>query len=327
MRGWWYYIQRERSHKGWQGADVTAAPAPVSETVPEAAGSVSALNTDINHPATAPPPDAADANPGSKVNSSLSNNTSAEREIPLTPESKKENDTSVASATEAVVSETMTMKLPPVPPSGSHAPTSLASTTSRPTHTVQAAITDRATAAQHTSTSSDAAVPVPDSTVPSNQSTQPKTHSSTSAPTPEPPKPETTNATATTTTQPSPTSSTSSSQEPPKSQTVTSAQKTSQPNGHPETATESHLKSTISSPSAQANAQADTPSQLTVGGDTKMVHESSTLDPLLAGLVSAFIITAVIITLLLFLKLRRRDNRPEFRRLQDLPMRCNSKLH
>lgn len=52
-----------------------------------------------------------------------------------------------------------------------------------------------------------------------------------------------------------------------------------------------------------------------------MVHESpTTLDPLLAGLVSAFIITAVIITLLLFLKLRRRDNRPEFRRLQDLPM-------
>lgn len=49
-------------------------------------------------------------------------------------------------------------------------------------------------------------------------------------------------------------------------------------------------------------------------------HESPTLDPLLAGLVSAFIITAVIITLLLFLKLRRRDNRPEFRRLQDLPM-------
>lgn len=51
-----------------------------------------------------------------------------------------------------------------------------------------------------------------------------------------------------------------------------------------------------------------------------MQHESPTLDPLLAGLVSAFIITAVIITLLLFLKLRRRDNRPEFRRLQDLPM-------
>lgn len=51
-----------------------------------------------------------------------------------------------------------------------------------------------------------------------------------------------------------------------------------------------------------------------------MKRDSPTLDPLLAGLVSAFIITAVIITLLLFLKLRKRGNRPEFRRLQDLPM-------
>lgn len=42
--------------------------------------------------------------------------------------------------------------------------------------------------------------------------------------------------------------------------------------------------------------------------------------PLLAGLVSVFIVTAAIITLLLFIKLRRRDQRPEFRRLQDLPM-------
>uniref|UniRef100_A0A8C6SYV1 Uncharacterized protein n=1 Tax=Neogobius melanostomus TaxID=47308 RepID=A0A8C6SYV1_9GOBI len=63
-----------------------------------------------------------------------------------------------------------------------------------------------------------------------------------------------------------------------------------------------------------------TPSQLNVGEETTVVHEGATLDPLLAGLVSAFIIAAVIITLLLFLKLRRRDSRPEFRRLQDLPM-------
>lgn len=60
------------------------------------------------------------------------------------------------------------------------------------------------------------------------------------------------------------------------------------------------------------------PSKLNVGEE--IVHEGPTLDPLLAGLVSAFIIAAVIITLLLFLKLRRRDSRPEFRRLQDLPM-------
>lgn len=51
-----------------------------------------------------------------------------------------------------------------------------------------------------------------------------------------------------------------------------------------------------------------------------MLHQTQTLDPLLASLVSAFIITAVIITLLLFLKLRQRNSRPEFHRLQDLPM-------
>lgn len=51
-----------------------------------------------------------------------------------------------------------------------------------------------------------------------------------------------------------------------------------------------------------------------------ILHQTPTLDPLLAGLVSAFIITAVILTLLLFLKLRGRNSRPEFRRLQDLPM-------
>lgn len=51
-----------------------------------------------------------------------------------------------------------------------------------------------------------------------------------------------------------------------------------------------------------------------------MVPSSPKLDPLLAGLVSFFIITAVITILLLFLKLRKRGNQPEFRRLQDLPM-------
>ncbi|KAL6107465.1 uncharacterized protein ACO6RY_18232 [Pungitius sinensis] len=75
-----------------------------------------------------------------------------------------------------------------------------------------------------------------------------------------------------------------------------------------------------SSSPPQAKARADSPSQINARDDTTMVHDPPTLDPLLAGLVSAFIITAVIITLLLFLKLRQRDARPEFRRLQDLPM-------
>lgn len=58
----------------------------------------------------------------------------------------------------------------------------------------------------------------------------------------------------------------------------------------------------------------------------KMVPNSPTLDPLLAGLVSAFIIAAVVVILLLFLKLRKRGNQPEFRRLQDLPMVRASQL-
>uniref|UniRef100_A0AAV2KTC1 Uncharacterized protein n=1 Tax=Knipowitschia caucasica TaxID=637954 RepID=A0AAV2KTC1_KNICA len=76
----------------------------------------------------------------------------------------------------------------------------------------------------------------------------------------------------------------------------------------------------LSSSKKPETHKVNTPSPLNVGEDTTVVHEVPALDPLLAGLVSAFIIAAVIITLLLFLKLRRRDSRPEFRRLQDLPM-------
>ncbi|XP_059923304.1 mucin-2-like isoform X2 [Gadus macrocephalus] len=71
---------------------------------------------------------------------------------------------------------------------------------------------------------------------------------------------------------------------------------------------------TSSNSSTQTEAHANTPSPLSVEVTEKAV------DPLVAGLVSAFIATAVVITLLLFLKLRRRDNRPQFHRLQDLPM-------
>ncbi|CAL8346265.1 unnamed protein product [Gadus morhua 'NCC'] len=71
---------------------------------------------------------------------------------------------------------------------------------------------------------------------------------------------------------------------------------------------------TSSNSSTQTEAHANTPSPLSVEVTEKAV------DPLVAGLVSAFIATAVVIILLLFLKLRRRDNRPQFHRLQDLPM-------
>ncbi|XP_028259493.1 cell wall protein DAN4 [Parambassis ranga] len=130
----------------------------------------------------------------------------------------------------------------------------------------------------------------------------------------------TTNTTLATTTSTQPSSTSSSSHQFPTSPSPTA---TSEFDAHPRTSSNLPPMVTItpsSSTSTQAKTHVDNPSQLNVEGDTKMVHESSTLDPLLAGLVSAFIIAAVIITLLLFLKLRRRDNRPEFRRLQDLPM-------
>ncbi|KAM6939327.1 uncharacterized protein PEZ65_005403 [Lycodopsis pacificus] len=193
-------------------------------------------------------------------------------------------------------------------------------TTAGPTHTTHTTPTaDTPTTTPQTETTHHAARP--DSATPSNQPTHNTTLSPTSAPTTEPPKPETTAITITTA---SSISSTSSSQEGPGSDasTLTPPQNTSQSDGHAKASSEAqptHAVSPPSSPSAQAKTHAD-PSQLNVGDDPTMVHDSPTLDPLLAGLVSAFIITAVIITLLLFLKLRRRDNRPEFRRLQDLPM-------
>ncbi|XP_016382307.1 uncharacterized protein LOC107719408 [Sinocyclocheilus rhinocerous] len=43
-------------------------------------------------------------------------------------------------------------------------------------------------------------------------------------------------------------------------------------------------------------------------------------DPLLAGLVSAFVVVAAIVSVLIFLKFRNTSDGPEFHRLQDLPM-------
>uniref|UniRef100_A0A3P9LIP7 Uncharacterized protein n=1 Tax=Oryzias latipes TaxID=8090 RepID=A0A3P9LIP7_ORYLA len=90
---------------------------------------------------------------------------------------------------------------------------------------------------------------------------------------------------------------------------------------HAEASSKAQLKPTAQSDTfTQTKAHTGRPAQLNMGGDTVTTNKTPTLDPLLAGLVSAFILTAVIITLLLFFKLRRRDSRPEFRRLQDLPM-------
>ncbi|XP_074543906.1 uncharacterized protein LOC141803803 [Halichoeres trimaculatus] len=65
----------------------------------------------------------------------------------------------------------------------------------------------------------------------------------------------------------------------------------------------------------------EVPSELNVGDeDHKQPRSSSPLDPLLAGLLSVFIVTTAIVFIVLFLKFRQRTNHPEFHRLQDLPM-------
>ncbi|XP_068197387.1 mucin-5AC-like [Antennarius striatus] len=65
----------------------------------------------------------------------------------------------------------------------------------------------------------------------------------------------------------------------------------------------------------------DVPPVLNVGDeDPKSLHSSSPLDPMLAALMSVFIVTTAIFFTFLFLRIRQRTNRPEFHRLQDLPM-------
>ncbi|XP_023865025.1 putative uncharacterized protein DDB_G0290521 isoform X1 [Salvelinus sp. IW2-2015] len=66
----------------------------------------------------------------------------------------------------------------------------------------------------------------------------------------------------------------------------------------------------------------EVPSELTVGDEDKGPHIHSSLDPLLASLVSIFIITTAIVSVVLFLKFRQRTDHPDFHRLQDLPMSC-----
>ncbi|XP_010795588.1 uncharacterized protein PB18E9.04c isoform X2 [Notothenia coriiceps] len=295
-------------------AENNEGPAPASsssqsflpvEPSPEAAHSELPDSLDPNHI----------TNPSSKSNGSLIVNTTTEEEPMI-------NDTNITSSSEADVLEgngnqtNLTTSQPPIAPSASHAPKSHTPTTSTstgPTHTTHS--TSVVTPTSTPPTTSHSAPAVANSVTASNQ-----TVPSTSVPTPEPPKPEASTTTIIIYSSSMPT--TSSSQETPNSES-TSRQNTLQPDEHPETPTKPQLETTSnppSSPTAKAEPLADLPSQLIVGGDTTVVRDSPTLDPLLAGLVSAFIITAVIITLLLFLKLRRRDNRPEFRRLQDLPM-------
>ncbi|KAM4604839.1 uncharacterized protein ACJ7VT_017162 [Polymixia lowei] len=114
----------------------------------------------------------------------------------------------------------------------------------------------------------------------------------------------------------------------PSTQGTTPTQPSTQPRVEAVTPALTQLPTSHSQTSAPAHAPAgpthqEVPSELNVGDEVfkgPHHHRSSPLDPLLAGLVSVFIVTTAIISVVLFLKFRQRTNHPEFHRLQDLPM-------
>lgn len=278
-----------------------AFPAPVAESVP--GSSPGPKSPVLNNYET---------NTSSSGDSKMSNNTTSET-IPVTSEPRKDNAANnVSLSVDGEKNESQTNQPPShpsLPPSESpitHISPSPPNTST--THHTSSADVATTPSPNHSNTSHHTELPLSDSPTQSHQSSPTTAPSVTSSPTSEPQATPTT--TTITTTKSTSTSSTSSSYVATTSQ-ANKSQSSSE--AHPKT-----TNSPASSSSTQTKPHPDTPSQLNVGGDAK--KDSPALDPLLAGLVSAFIITAVIITLLLFLKLRRRDNRPEFRRLQDLPM-------
>ncbi|XP_041752394.1 putative uncharacterized protein DDB_G0290521 isoform X2 [Coregonus clupeaformis] len=83
---------------------------------------------------------------------------------------------------------------------------------------------------------------------------------------------------------------------------------------HPKTSAPAHV------PAPAGPPHQEVPSELTVEDEDKGPHLHSPLDPLLASLVSIFIVTTAVVSVGLFLKFRQRTDHPEFHRLQDLPM-------
>nr|XP_046177884.1 soluble scavenger receptor cysteine-rich domain-containing protein SSC5D-like [Oncorhynchus gorbuscha] len=81
---------------------------------------------------------------------------------------------------------------------------------------------------------------------------------------------------------------------------------------HPQTSAPVHIP--VSPP------EQEVPSELNVGDEDKGPHLHSPLDPVLAGLVSVFIVTTGVVSVILFLKFCQRTDHPDFHRLQDLPM-------
>ncbi|XP_036453506.1 mucin-12 isoform X2 [Colossoma macropomum] len=71
------------------------------------------------------------------------------------------------------------------------------------------------------------------------------------------------------------------------------------------------------------NPHQDGASELDVGdedSDSVKVPHASPWDPLFAALVSIFIVSTALVSVMLFLRFRQQSEHPEFHRLQDLPM-------
>ncbi|XP_075895690.1 uncharacterized protein LOC142897332 isoform X2 [Nelusetta ayraudi] len=289
---------------------------PVVTPTPEGSDGSSA-----NHVVTSQHLNDSDTGPNPGDTNSLSNTTMVEEKNGTVKATLEEDSGSniVNTSVTATPEPNVTQPSPPSPPAASNTsttgvPLNSSSTVNQPDHS------DRLNVAVTAAPSANAST---------DSGNHMKANLSTEVTSPEPPKMEPTTAAATnasTTVPPasSPAATTSTTITTTKSSTTQiSATKSASPTPlHSTSQTMGpHQGQTTARPSStttQGKGHAASPSQLNV--NAKKMPDSPTLDPLLAALVSAFIIAAVIIILLLFLKLRKRGNQPEFRRLQDLPM-------
>ncbi|TRY84494.1 hypothetical protein DNTS_035840 [Danionella cerebrum] len=86
----------------------------------------------------------------------------------------------------------------------------------------------------------------------------------------------------------------------------------------PSSSSSESIFTTLSDSSVQDKAHLNSPSALNIG-DAESSHVPP--DPLLAGLLSSFVVIAALVSILLFLRFRNmHGGSPEFRPLQDLPM-------
>ncbi|XP_062848907.1 uncharacterized protein si:ch73-344o19.1 [Trichomycterus rosablanca] len=82
----------------------------------------------------------------------------------------------------------------------------------------------------------------------------------------------------------------------------------------------STVKVLISGSASLENSHQVGASELDVGDEDSKVPSASPWDPLLAGLISMFIISTALLSTMLFIRFRQQNNHPEFHRLHDLPM-------